>query len=257
MLFADKNIVVTRPLAQAQNLFLRLENDGAKVIHFPCIEISASSEQAKIQSVFQSLEKYSLVIFISSNAAYYAQELIKQFKQNFSNCNIAAIGPATTKMLEDFGYEVAIVPSAKFSSEALLELEALQNVKDKNILIVRGMGGRETLRQILETRGANVEYAEVYQREKPSNRSPVNLSDLSVNETAVLLNSVDTAQNLWTLCTTNEQKWLADVKYVAGNQRIADAAIKIGFANNFIISENPNDESMLTALKKWVQTIER
>ena len=51
------------------------------------------------------------------------------------------------------------------SSEGLLAMNELQAPMGKKVLIVRGVGGRETLKEGLEGRGALVDYAEVYRRD--------------------------------------------------------------------------------------------
>src|SRR5262249_35578564 len=43
----------------------------------------------------------------------------------------------------------------------------LQSVEGENIIVFRGRGGRERLREGLEARGARVEYAECYRRVRP------------------------------------------------------------------------------------------
>jgi uroporphyrinogen-III synthase len=66
-------------------------------------------------------------------------------------------------LLNECGFEVDAFPSEKASSEALLALSEVKMLTDKDILIFRGKGGRETLKQGLERRNT-VEYIEAYQR---------------------------------------------------------------------------------------------
>jgi uroporphyrinogen-III synthase len=63
--------------------------------------------------------------------------------------------------LNECGFEVDAFPSEKASSEALLALSEVKMLTDKDILIFRGKGGRETLKQGLERRNT-VEYIEAY-----------------------------------------------------------------------------------------------
>ena len=246
-----KTIIVTRPLAQAQKMCELLERYQAVVVHFPVISITSVQNADAAKKKFQQLNTYSKVIFISANAVHYAMELAQELGVNFNNSLIAAVGPATTTALNRYGYTVSITPTEEFSSEALLKHESLQNVSGAKVLIVRGRGGREHLYQELESRGATVEYAEVYQRQLPKQRNTIDLSELSSVKTAILIYSAESAQNLWSLCSNKEQQWLKNITLVVGGKRLASIVGTLGFAKNPIIAENPSDEAMLNALIVW------
>ncbi|MGH1537688.1 MAG: uroporphyrinogen-III synthase [Gammaproteobacteria bacterium] len=248
---AEKTIVVTRPLAQAQNILEQLEVRQASVIHFPVISICAASNIEDAKQHFKNLTNFQIIIFISVNAVHHAMSIAHELEIDIKNFTLAAVGPATKIALENYGCKVAIVPQSGFSSEALLNDSTLQNITQQNILIVRGQGGRELLRETLEARNAQVSYAEVYQRQLPKERNGVNLCQLSSQNTAILLCSVESVQNLWSLCTPEEQQCLKNMTVVAGSQRIAEATARVGFAKDSIIAENPSDGAMLAALNTW------
>ena len=250
-LLAEKTIVVTRPLAQAQNILELLEVRQATVIHFPVISISVSSNIETAKQYFSNLENYQVIIFISTNSVHYAMSAAQELGIDFNISKLAAVGPATKAALEQYGCNVTIVPETGFTSEDLLNDSALHNIAQQKILIIRGDSGREHLRQILEARDARVDYAEVYQRQLPSERNSFNLLQLCRNNTAILLYSVESVQNLWSLCTLEEQQWLSDMVFIVGSKRIADATARVGFAKNSIIAENPSDAAMLAALSTW------
>jgi uroporphyrinogen-III synthase len=254
---AGKTVVVTRPLAQAQNILELLEVRLATTVHFPVISISASSNldaQDAANKHFRDLASFQVIIFISANAVHYAMSAAHALDIKFDNATLAAVGPATKAALEHYNYQVSIVPTSGFTSEALLNDPALQNIAQQNILIVRGEGGREHLRQTLESRDAKVDYAEVYQRQRPTTRNPIELNQLNSCNTAILLYSAESAQNLWSLCTPNEQQWLTTVTFIVGSTRIYEAVTTLGLAKDSIIAENPSDEAMLAALNRWAIT---
>ncbi len=248
---AGKTIIVTRPLAQAQNILEALETKLATTVHFPVLSISAIDDTSTAQQKFKNLKIYQAVIFISANAVHYAISCMKDLDLDLRACTLAAVGPATKRALEHHGYDVGIMPQSGFSSEALLSDPVFSDVSDKNILIVRGQGGREHLRESLLNRGATVDYAEVYQRQLPRNRNPIRLNELASENCAVLLYSTESAQNLWSLCVEEERQWLTNVKFIVGSQRIADAITRVGWINNSIIAENSSDQAMLDALVKY------
>ncbi len=248
---AGKTIVVTRPLAQAQNILELLEIRQATVVHFPVISISVTDDIETTKQYFRNLANYQVIIFISANAVHYAMSIAQELGINFKHSTLAAVGPATKAALENYGYKVSIIPQAGFTSEALLNEPRLQNIAKQNILIIRGQGGREHLRETLLSRNAQVDYAEVYRRQIPSERNDIDLSQLPDRDTAVLLYSVESAQNLWSLCSPDEQQWLTNVSLIVGSKRISEAAARVGFAKDSIIAENPSDGAMLAALCTW------
>ena len=251
---ADKTIIVTRPLAQAQNILEALEAKLATTVHFPVLSICTVDDDTIAQSKFNHLQDYETLIFISANAVHYADNLAKKLGVDFNKCTLAAVGPATKHALEQYGYHVSIVPQSGFTSEALLSDTAFSNIKGQKILIIRGQGGREHLRENLLLRGAHVDYAEVYQRQLPSNRNPLQLNELESKNSAVLLYSVESAQNLWSLCTKEEREWLTNVKFIVGSQRIAEAITRVGWLNNSIIADNSSDQAILNTLQNYFKT---
>ncbi len=250
-LLSGKTVVVTRPHAQARKICAVLERNQATIVHFPVLSITTVENPEPAKDVLRQLATYDIVIFISSNAVHYAVKLARELKLDFHGNRLAAVGTATKAALEGHGYRVGIAPATGFTSEALLACEPLQQVAGQKILIVRGEGGREYLRQQLQTRGAQVDYAEVYQRKLPVQRDTTDLSRLPDRDTAVLIYSAEAARNLWSLCTADEKKWLTRVTLIVGNERIAEAVAAIGLTNNPVTAENPSDEAMLQALENW------
>ena len=60
-----------------------------------------------------------------------------------------------------------IAPAQGMNTEALLKLPELHQIDGQRFLILRGVGGRETLATQLRARGAHVDYAECYRRVEP------------------------------------------------------------------------------------------
>jgi len=103
--------------------------------------------------------KYDSVVFISRNAVIYGLEYTRHL---FPEARCFAVGPSTGSLLIKKGIHCEF--PQKGSSEALLALPLFRQNLGRNILIVRGTGGRETLKSELEATGFSVDYLEVYQR---------------------------------------------------------------------------------------------
>ena len=107
-----------------------------------------------------ALENFDVILFTSANAVRFGVSFLDQKR----DLTLAALGPATSRALNQAGYRVAIQPGESFDSEALLSHPRLERVAGHRILIVKGSHGRDLIQQELTRRGATVVCAEVYER---------------------------------------------------------------------------------------------
>ena len=110
---------------------------------------------------------YHWVIFISANAVNFAQKACNIAEIFPAGVGVAAIGRATAHSLRELGIKIDVVPKRPFNTEALLDTDEMKHVKGTKCLVVRGEGGRELLAECLRSRGAEVNYVEVYRRMRP------------------------------------------------------------------------------------------
>ena len=107
------------------------------------------------------VRRYDVIIFISVNAVIYSEEF---FSQLFVEpLKIFAVGPTTAKKLTDKGIKVDAYPLENASSQELLAMPECGKLSDKKVLIVRGKGGSETLKNSLKLMN-QVDYLDVYRR---------------------------------------------------------------------------------------------
>jgi uroporphyrinogen-III synthase len=163
-------LIVTRPADQADNLLQGLAALGHEVVHMPLMSIHpvADDNSALAQSArrcFLDLDYYQTVISISANATRLGLEWLDNYwPQAPLGIDWLAVGPASLAALRNAGLP-ACCPAERYDSEGVLALPLLQHVTGRKILIWRGVGGRETLAEVLRQRGARVDYAELYQRQ--------------------------------------------------------------------------------------------
>jgi len=159
-------VLITRPQQQAKDLCEMVEDAGGIAIPFPVINIKPIATQNWSNI---ALAEQDMIIFVSRNAVTF---FIAGIEGDLPvNIQLVAVGAATATSMSEHGLRVDIQPPEPAGSESLLAMPALNNVKDKKVLIVRGQGGRELLADTLTTRGAKISYIEIYQRSlsTPSN----------------------------------------------------------------------------------------
>jgi len=161
------NILLTRPLSQVKSLEAMVHEVGDNPLLFPTLTINPLSSKPK-------LKKYDAVIFISANAVDYAFDELNSIEYD----QLFTVGAATAKRLKDRDIVVDDYPKQNASSEALLALPRIAELIHKKILIFRGKGGRETLKNGLEANHNQVEYIEAYER-VVCNNSPLHETSLS------------------------------------------------------------------------------
>ena len=160
-------VVLTRPRSAAEALARALESEGARAFVFPALEIEASQPTPRQREALASLAEFGLAIFISANAVERGLAVARTSGPWPGRTRVAAVGEATAAALRNSGFATVISPRERHDSEALLALPELRSVKGERIIVFRGEGGREHLRDVLEARGARVDYVECYRRARP------------------------------------------------------------------------------------------
>ena len=239
-------VLVTRPAAQCAMLCAQIEGQGGSAIAFPAVEIEPVDVQATVAAA-----DYDLVVFVSVNAVEHgAQQVIKS-----ARTRIAAIGRATAAALAAAELAADIVPEAGFNSEALLAHPELQLTSGARVLIVRGEGGRELLRDTFAEHGMVVETREVYRRVRP-NVDAAKVAEVEARWSdegidVVTATSIETLQNLQALLTEHGRQLLSGTALLVPSRRIVAAAVSAGLRGEAIVAAGADDASMIGALAQW------
>lgn len=251
-------MLVTRPQQQASEFIRLLASKGIASVAFPSIEIQSVELDARLKIILKQLNDYNLIIFISVNAVEQASALMQQ--QGIVPASIttkmAAIGKATLAAANKAGFKISISPKNKFNSEALLALNELQAnaLKNKHCLIFRGVGGLEVLADEIQQRGAQVSYAEVYQRKKPQHDGPVSRQQLSENwqdlhVKAITVTSNEALQNLYDMLESPGKNEMLKTPLIVASARGVELAKKLQF-KQVQSAQSAMNQHMLNALEK-------
>jgi uroporphyrinogen-III synthase len=165
---AGRKILITRARHQAQALLKALEEKGATVVAIPAIEIVPPDSYDALDVALWNVAKYQWLILTSVNGAeVLAQRLaaLRISNKAFVPLKIAAIGPATARVLGEMGLHVDEVPKQSIA-ESLVE-SLRDQVSGKNVLLVRAKVARDVLPQELRNAGATVDVVDAYQTVVP------------------------------------------------------------------------------------------
>ena len=241
-------VLVTRPEHQADNLCRLIESHHGVAIRWPTVLISAPRNLEPARHVLGQLATYDLAIFTSVNAVERALPIIHTYGGIPERLEIAAVGRASSQALARQDITHCLQPEHDFSSEGLLALPRLCAVADQHILLVCGEGGRDLLAETLRARGAQVDRAEMYRRERPTTQPETLLVRWRRGEIgATIATSRENLGNLFDMLEAAGQDYLRDTPLVVASERIWKAAVECG-CHRLLLARNASDDAILAAL---------
>ncbi|MEC4990825.1 MAG: uroporphyrinogen-III synthase, partial [Oscillatoria sp. PMC 1068.18] len=173
-LLTGKTVLVTRAAHQSSKFSELLQQQGAKVIEMPALEIRPPSSWLELDRAIANLDDFHWLILTSSNGVdYFYQRLTNATKNNqdLANLKIAVVGKKTAAVLTQQGKQPDFIPP-DFIADSLVE-HFPETLTGKKILFPRvETGGRELLVQELTNQGAAVVEVPAYQSGCPEKITP-------------------------------------------------------------------------------------
>lgn len=251
-------LLVTRPQAQAGHWVARLRQHGVDAVALPLLAIDAVANPAALQAAWRELPRYALVMFVSPNAVahFFAARPADLAGQPWpATTRAAAPGPGTLQALLDAGVPatlcVAPPPTAtQFDSAALWAQLRDEPWGGRNVLILRGNGGRDEFGAQLRQAGASVQWVQAYHRGPAPQLDPAQHALL----TAAL---AQPTRHLWWLSSAEAIAtlglWVPDARWggalaLASHPRIAARAREFGFGQ--VIEAPPTLDAVLATLAR-------
>lgn len=188
---AGVRVLVGRARHQAGALSAELRKLGADVLEIPFIEIRKPQSFKPLDCALKNLGSYDWLILTSANGVDAMWERVqklhvkwpadrregheftranKRIKKDAAsaaegNLNVAAIGPATKKAIEQRGIKVDVVPKEYVAESVVRSLKS--KVKGKRVLLVRAKVARDVIPRELRMAGADVDVVEAYETVVP------------------------------------------------------------------------------------------
>ena len=247
-------IFATRPKAQNMGWAQRLRAAGFDVVEVPLLELIPlpESQQRPIINCVLALDEYQKVVFVSQNAVEHAFAFIQQYWPQLPvGLGWYAVGRKTRARLCGFLEEgqafFDMPPEALImDSESLLAQPELADLEGQNVLIFRGVGGRDLIRQSLSARGASVRYCELYTRELPR-AATTQLVSAELNENDLIpVFSGESLENLDRILSSGKFGTVEPRLIVPGD-RVAELARELDY-ERVTIAKNASEEEMLRAI---------
>ena len=217
---------------------------------FPSLEIALRPFD-ELQPSLARVRAGDVLVFVSLNAvtAVY-NEISNTIRCQLASAQIAAIGERTQVALEVENLFVAISPEhGHQNSEGLLNHPLLQDLTGRHVYIVRGQSGRETLRETLLERGAQLDYISAYSCSVPREYeiTPVIEAFAAGQIQYVMLTSFAAFENLYQMFGIAADSILESAQLVVAGTRVAQ---KIRDSYPFCVrtAKNASNKEMLAAI---------
>ena len=237
--------LILRPQPAADELAALLRRQGHTPVVCPLLSYRPGNELA---ALIDRLSQADMVIAISVAAVQYASEqLAKQLARWPQHCIYLTVGATTAAQWQQQGLKVISPTDAR--SEGLLALPELQSATGKNVLILRGNGGRELLADVLSKLGAQVSYVECYRRHYlHTDGTPLLQEWQAAGVDSVIISSSKLFRQLIRLLPETANDWLASQHWFVPSQRTADEIHQAGF-NRVTIMSGVQHEAVVAALQ--------
>ena len=197
-----------------------------------------------VKETILKLDQYDKLIFISQNAVEFGMPMLETYWPQWPvSLGWFSVGPATASKLEAFDIPVTFPENA--SSEGLLAISSFQSPVDEKVLIVRGLGGRELLKETLLSRGAVVDYLEVYERRHVDYEG--DFLGVSSDEVIATLYSGEAILRLGELAKLSAMTF----RLLVPTERLRVMAFDAGF-DKVELAANQKDESMCESVLRML-----
>ncbi|TXD63005.1 fused uroporphyrinogen-III synthase HemD/membrane protein HemX [Ralstonia sp. TCR112] len=261
-------VVVTRPRAQAPMLVAALERHGLRTHQFPLLDIAPTPNLDDLRAALSDPSRYALVVFVSPNAVQQAFAAMPEGFRWPQEVPVAVVGPASAQALATHGVAPpahrVIKPDthaddARQDSEALYARLDVPSLSGREVLIVRGNGGREWLADQLREAGASVRTVEAYRRSVPVPDAAAWLALRAVLSArhAWTLTSSEAVRNLDELARANlspaDLDTLHGAPCFASHARIVEQAESLGFRD--VTLTGAGDDRLLASVLAWAGPI--
>ena len=247
-------VLLTRNELQNASMQLSLEKLGIETVNVALIGQESISSSQEFSSLLSAIEQISQkkqfvddVIFISPSSAEFGAEEFLNYLATVSDksCRTFAVGKGTAMLLKAqfpvFGD--ILFPTEGAGSQALLNMPEMQNLDQRNMLIITGAEGKPFLEEQLLKRKAQVFRWECYKRVKPTGLSVQLMQVLELGIDSVFFHSAHAARHfVESIASVDNTQML---QAVVGSHAIQDELHRLGWRGQILQADSPMPKDML------------
>jgi uroporphyrinogen-III synthase len=154
---AGKRIVLTRAAEQSREWIAALKSRGAEVLLLPTVAFAPPENFAAVDAGIGELSSFDWILFTSRNAVKFLSSRMNERGAAIPkdpHPQVAAVGPATARMAEEFGWRVNHTAHMRTGEAVVKELAA--SLARKRVLLPRSDRADQRLPAALQKASAQV-----------------------------------------------------------------------------------------------------
>ncbi|RZU47802.1 uroporphyrinogen-III synthase [Fluviicoccus keumensis] len=241
------SVVNTRPAGRATVLDAALRAVGATVHALPLLETEPLPLSPVQRQMVQDLDRYRVVFVVSPTAAALGLDSLRDYWPQWPVGQVwIAVGAATARELAGAGLS-PLTPTIE-TSEGVLSLPPIQTLQPGDrVLVLRGEGGRNLVRDWLQAKAVQVDYLDLYRRRLPAAAAGQWRSLRQDRKPdAIVLTSGESLRH-WLALGGDEARLLPAVVI---SERLGAEAMRLGVAV-VLVAASTRPEDVIAALRAW------
>ncbi len=201
-------IIVTRAAEQSSQFTSLLQEQGAKVIELPALEIQPPSSWQPLDRAIREIDSFDWLVLTSANGVSAFHERLREVGKSFQSLKIAVVGKKTAATLHRYGLKPDFIPPDYIADALVSNFPGA--IEGKRILFPRvETGGREVLVKELTSRGAEVVEVPAYESGCPKRINPDAWAALQGKEVDIItFASSKTVHNFFTLLRREDPEFI-------------------------------------------------
>ncbi|CAL4325784.1 Uroporphyrinogen-III synthase [Buchnera aphidicola (Eriosoma grossulariae)] len=243
-------VLITRPISESIELKTILRSVGIRAWSFPILEFFPSLGLKALSKKIKIINKNDFIVITSKKAIEYSSNYLKNnYIEWPSHAEYYTIGKGSADFFKKNSGYIAKYPTKNENSETLLKIINLNQIKNKNIIILKGNRGRKLLEKTFKKNGANVILIECYQRKIKNINYKIEILKWKKNNinTLVITNN-EVLQELYKIFYfLKTEKWFLKCTLLVISERLKYLAKKLGY-KNIHIAKNANNQTLLKKL---------
>ncbi|GAA5218613.1 uroporphyrinogen-III synthase [Corallincola platygyrae] len=240
-------VLVTRPEGRGEALQHQLSKLGLFAHCLPLQSIVPSDNLPTLAQRISRLPDSALIIGTSHYAITFLSS-VPGFR--WPDCHYIAVGKATAQAWQESGVDAQIPETP--SSEGVLAMPESGLVQERNVFVLKGLGGRTLLSETMRARGAKVANLEIYQRQAMPLSEPLTSLILRLQLNTILATSGELV-TLISDALNGQPKLKQELTLLVPSKRVQEIAQSLNFTS-IINTHSASDEAVLRVLSELNQT---